>query len=74
MGLLRLFAVNCCAWQGCGAGGKLNKCPLPFIQILRPLTPPPKLLCPKIFSENFDLKKYTLLYPKLLLNSLHGRY
>ena len=26
MGLIRLFAVNCYAWQGCGERG-FNKCP-----------------------------------------------
>ncbi len=34
----------------------------------------PYLLLPNIFSKNFDLKKSTLLYLKLLLNSLDGAY
>ena len=34
----------------------------------------PLSIASKYFSKNFDLKKSTLLYLKLLLNSLYGAY
>ena len=57
-----------------GYRGVLKNCRLPYAVDTLRILGAYKLLCPKIFPENFAPEKSPSLYFKLLLDSLNGAY